>query len=78
MRDGGRRVVQISEVVGMEGEVVTTQDLFNYEFEGENPDGSLRGAFKNAAVRPRFLHRAAYFGLDKALLAAMSSTDGAK
>lgn len=76
MRDGGRRIVQISEVVGMEGDIVTTQDLFNYEYEGENPDGSLRGAFVNAAVRPRFLHRAAYFGLDKMLLEAMTGGKG--
>jgi len=72
MRDGGRRIVQISEVVGMEGEIVTTQDLFNYEYEGENTDGSLRGTYKCAAVRPRFINRASYFGLENALMEAMS------
>ena len=72
MRDGGRRIVQISEVLGMEGEVVTTQDLFTYEYEGENPDGSLRGSFVNHAIRPRFINRAAYYGLEKALVEAMT------
>ena len=40
MRDGVRRVTPITEIVGMEGDVITTQDLFTYEFEGELPDGS--------------------------------------
>ncbi len=72
MRDGGRRIVQISEIVGMEGDVVTTQDLFNYEYEGENADGSLRGTFHCAAIRPRFIDRASYFALEGALMEAMS------
>ncbi len=76
MRDGGRRITQISEVLGMEGEIITTQDLFNYEYEGENADGTLRGHFQNAAVRPSFTQRAAYYGLDKALIEAMSVQPG--
>jgi pilus assembly protein CpaF len=68
MRDGMRRVVQITEIVGMEGEVITTQDLFTFQFEGETPDGKLRGTFKSAGVRPHFLPRAEYYGLDRALL----------
>ena len=72
MRDGVRRIVQISEVVGMEGDIVTTQDLFNYEYEGENRDGSLRGTFQCAAIRPRFIDRAKYFSLEGALMEAMS------
>ena len=53
MRDGIRRVTQITEVVGMEGEVITTQDLFTYQFQGEGADGKLRGAFARAAcARP--------------------------
>jgi pilus assembly protein CpaF len=68
MRDGMRRVVQITEVVGMEGDVITTQDLFTFQFQGETTDGKLRGVFKSAGVRPNFLPRAEYFGLDRALL----------
>ena len=71
MRDGVRRVTHVTEVVGMEGEVVTMQDLFTYEYQGENRDGLLVGAFKPAPVRPYFIKRAAYYGLDRALLAAM-------
>jgi pilus assembly protein CpaF len=71
MRDGVRRITHVTEVVGMEGDVVTLQDLFTYEYHGENRDGFLEGAFKAAPVRPYFIKRAAYFGLDRALLAAM-------
>ena len=71
MRDGIRRVTAISEVVGMEGDVITMQDLFTFDFQGERPDGRLYGEFRSAGLRPHFLPKAAYFGLDKALLEAM-------
>jgi pilus assembly protein CpaF len=68
MRDGMRRVTHVIEVVGMEGDVIITQDLFTYEFEGEDADGKLRGTFKSSGLRPHFTPKAAYFGLDRALL----------
>ena len=71
MRDGVRRITHITEVMGMEGEVVITQDLFTYEFKGETHDGKLAGAFKSSGLRPHFLSRAAYYGLDKVLMEAM-------
>jgi pilus assembly protein CpaF len=73
MRDGVRRVTHVTEIVGMEGDVVTTQDLFTFEYQGENRDGTLIGSFKPAGVRPFFMRKAAYYGLDRALLAAMAS-----
>jgi len=73
MRDGIRRVTHVTEVIGMEGEVVTTQDLFTFDFQGENRDGTLIGQFKSSGVRPNFTKRAAYFGLDRALQQAMMS-----
>jgi len=72
MRDGVRRVTHITEVVGMEGDVVTTQDLFTFEYEGEDSRGRLRGNFQCAKVAPHFLPRATYYGLDRALREAMS------
>jgi pilus assembly protein CpaF len=72
MRDGVRRVTHITEVIGMEGEVIITQDLFTYEFKGESVDGRLSGAFKSSGLRPHFLPRAAYYGLDKVLMEAMA------
>jgi pilus assembly protein CpaF len=68
MRDGGRRVSHVTEVVGMEGDIITTQDLFTFQFQGEGPDGKLKGAFQPSGIRPAFLPRAEMFGLDRALL----------
>ena len=68
MRDGVRRVTHIIEVVGMEGDVITTQELFTFQFQGETTDGKLRGVFQSSGVRPYFLPRAEYYGLDRALL----------
>ncbi len=45
MRDGMRRITHIIEVVGMEGDVITTQELFTFQFQGESADGRLRGVF---------------------------------
>jgi pilus assembly protein CpaF len=72
MRDGMRRITHVTEVIGMEGDVITTQDLFVYEFEGEEADGKLRGTFKSSGLRPNFTPKAAYFGLDRLLVEAMS------
>ena len=68
MRDGQRRVTQITEVVGMAGDIITTQDLFTFQFQGESADGKLRGTFQPSGIRPAFLPRAEYYGLDRALL----------
>jgi pilus assembly protein CpaF len=68
MRDGVRRVTQIMEVVGMEGDVITTQELFSFQFQGENSDGKLLGSFVPSGIRPAFLPRAEYYGLDRTLL----------
>ena len=68
MRDGMRRITHITEVVGMEGDIITTQDLFAFEFEGEGLDGMLKGNFRSTGLRPHFAPKAAYFGLEKRLL----------
>ena len=72
MRDGGRRTTHVTEVVGMEGDVITTQDLFKFEFTGEDDSGRLVGDFISTGVRPHFLTNAEYFGLDRALMEAMN------
>jgi pilus assembly protein CpaF len=63
MRDGVRRVTSITEVVGMEGSEITTQELFRYEFDGEGADGLLIGRFESAGLEPHFASRAEYYGL---------------
>ncbi len=74
MRDGVRRITYITEVVGMEGEVVTTQDLFTFEYQGEDAAGRLQGVFKSSGLRPHFTAKAEYYGLDRALMQAMSAS----
>lgn len=71
MRDGMRRVQKVSEVVGMEGDVITIQDLFEFKFDGEASDGRLAGNFTSSGLRPYFTQRAEYFGLTGPLLDAM-------
>lgn len=71
MRDGGRRTVYVTEVVGMEGDVITTQDLFRYEWKGQDEQGKLVGDWVSSGVRPHFMTRAEYFGLGRALMQAI-------
>jgi pilus assembly protein CpaF len=71
MRDGVRRVTHVTEVVGVEGDVILAQDLFTFEFQGETAEGKLAGQFRGSGLRPNFLPNAAYFGLDRALMAAI-------
>jgi pilus assembly protein CpaF len=71
MRDGVRRITNITEIVGMEGDVITAQELFAYKYEGEGPNGTLLGRFESAGLRPHFTPRAEYFGLDRMLLEAV-------
>ena len=54
MRDGMRRITQVTEIIGMEGDVITTQDLFKFDFEGENADGSIAGRFECSRPAPAF------------------------
>jgi len=68
MRDGGRRITHVSEVVGIEGDIITMQDLYTYKYKGEDAGGKLIGTYESTGLRPQFTEKAAYFGLDKALL----------
>ena len=74
-RDGGRRVTQVTEVCGMEGDVVIMNDIFQLENEGETPDGKLRGRYRVSRTRPGFRTRLAYFGLERAWMSAMEDAE---
>ncbi len=54
-RDGTRKITRITEVVGMEGDVITLQDVYNYEERGIGENGKVMGAFKATGVVPKFL-----------------------
>ncbi len=72
MRDGVRRVTHITEVVGQEEDVILTQDLFTFKYEGEGDDNRLKGQYVSSGIRPHLMTKAEYFGLDRALLETMS------
>jgi len=74
-RDGGRRVTQVTEVCGMEGDVITLNDIFQFEMLGEGPDGKLFGKYHGSRVPPSFLKRLSYFGLDRAWRAALEEAE---
>jgi pilus assembly protein CpaF len=78
LRDGSRRITQVTEVLGLEGETVITQDLLVYEIQGEDQNGRIIGRHKGTGVgRPRFWERARYFGLEKELAQALDETETA-
>lgn len=52
MRDGSRKIINISEITGMEGDIITMQDLFRFEQQGIDSDGRLRGEFVSSGLRP--------------------------
>ena len=68
MRDGVRRIQNVAEIAGMEGEIITMRELFTYDYRGERRDGRIEGEFRSTRMRPDFLSRAARLGLDRELL----------
>lgn len=72
LRDGSRKVISISEVVGMEGDVITMSELFKFEQTGITPDGKVIGMHKSTGLRPLFYPRleAAGYKLDARIFGA--------
>ncbi|HYD86606.1 MAG TPA: CpaF family protein [Vitreimonas sp.] len=76
LRDGSRRITQITEVLGLEGDTIITQDLMVYEIQGEDQNGRIQGRHRGTGVgRPRFWERARYFGLEKELAQALDESE---
>ncbi len=76
LRDGSRRITHITEVVGMEGDVIITQDLFVYDMLGEDGSGHILGRHRSCGIgRPAFWDRARYFGEEKRLAAALDAAE---
>jgi len=75
LADGGRRVMNVSEIVGMEGEVITMQDLFLFEKKGVNEDGTVNGSYRATGIRPRAAEqlKAAGINLEETLFANLDS-----
>jgi pilus assembly protein CpaF len=70
-RDGGRRITQVTEICGMEGDTVMVNDIAQLDILGTGPDGRLRTQYTISRARPRSQKRLAYFGLDGAWMAAL-------
>jgi pilus assembly protein CpaF len=71
LRDGSRKITHITEVIGMEGEIITLQDLFVYEIEGEDAKGRVVGRHRSTGLRPAFWERARYYNLERELADAL-------
>ncbi|HPG56446.1 MAG TPA: CpaF family protein, partial [Candidatus Wallbacteria bacterium] len=57
LRDGSRKITHITEVVGMEGEVVTLQDIFVFREEGRDNMGRIAGRIVPTGIRPKFMSK---------------------
>jgi pilus assembly protein CpaF len=57
MKDGTRKIVNITEVVGMEGDTIVLQDIYTYQPEGVDSVGMMKGSFRATGVRPNFLDK---------------------
>ncbi|MBN9241343.1 MAG: CpaF family protein [Mesorhizobium sp.] len=76
LRDGSRRITHITEVVGMEGDVVITQDIVVYNLKGEDQNGRLLGEHVSTGIgRPHFWERARYYGEEARLAGALEAME---
>jgi pilus assembly protein CpaF len=78
LRDGSRRITHVTEVLGLEGDTIVTQDLIVYDIVGEDEHGRIQGRHRSTGVgRPRFWERARYYGLERELAAALDEAERA-
>ncbi|MEQ1768429.1 MAG: CpaF family protein [Devosia sp.] len=76
LRDGSRRITHISEVLGMEGDVIVTQDIFLYDIMGEDNQGNLIGRHRSTGItKPQFTERARYFNEEANLVEALEKSN---
>ena len=76
LRDGSRRITHITEVLGLEGDVITTQDLFVYRMDGEDANGKIIGKHVSTGIgRPAFWDRAKYYNEEARLAAALDASN---
>ncbi|MFC0250961.1 CpaF family protein [Massilia consociata] len=63
LTDGTRKVVSLQEITGMEGDIISMQEIFRFEQIGVDADGKVKGRFSATGVRPRFADRLKMFGV---------------
>ncbi|MEQ8665991.1 MAG: ATPase, T2SS/T4P/T4SS family [Rhodospirillales bacterium] len=72
LRDGSRKITHVTEVIGMEGDIITLQDVCVFRVDGEDDDGKLVGRHEFTGVRPAFWEKARYYGLEDKLARALN------
>ena len=76
LRDGSRRIMCVTEVMGLEGDTIVLQDILKYEIEGESDDGKIVGRHRGTGIgRPKFWERAQYYNLERDLATALDDLD---
>jgi len=76
LRDGSRKITHVTEVLGLEGDVVTLQDIYIYDMQGEDTDGNILGIHRSTGIaRPRFWDRARYYGEDQRLAETLAAAE---
>ncbi|WP_350170329.1 ATPase, T2SS/T4P/T4SS family [Hyphomonas sp.] len=74
LRDGSRRIMCVTEVMGMEGDTIVLQDVLKFEMDGEDENGKIIGTHRGTGVgRPRFWERASYYNLERELAGALDA-----
>jgi pilus assembly protein CpaF len=63
LTDGKRKVTSIQEITGMEGEIITMQEIFTFEQTGMSADGTVQGHFRATGIRPKFAERLKKYGI---------------
>jgi pilus assembly protein CpaF len=64
LNDGRRKIVSLQEINGMEGDIITMQEIYHFKQTGIAPDGTVKGHFRATGVRPKFMDRLKAYGLE--------------
>ncbi|MEM9740364.1 MAG: CpaF family protein [Pseudomonadota bacterium] len=76
LRDGSRKIMNVTEVMGLEGDTIILQDVLKFEIDGEDENGKVKGAHRGTGIgRPRFWERASYYNLERDLAKALDELD---
>lgn len=76
LRDGSRKIMNVTEVMGMEGDTIVLQDVMNFEIDGEDDNGRVAGKHRGTGIgRPRFWERATYYNLENDLAKALDKLE---
>ena len=76
LRDGSRKIMNVTEVMGMEGDTIVLQDVLNFEIDGEDEQGRVAGKHRGTGIgRPKFWERATYYNLEADLGRALDALE---